>query len=76
MKKNDHGYHRNVLSVPLTSRKMPPPTRGNNMARSMAWPTSRTAGRIQKRGATTQSLATRSGIDASPVATWRPWVTR
>jgi hypothetical protein len=43
--------------------------------RSIASAGDATGGQANKRGITDQSLASSSGMAASPTLTWRPWVT-
>jgi hypothetical protein len=75
-KKNDHGYQPATLAVPDSSRNRAPPTSGSSARRSTAWRADRAGGHSTKRGWTTQSLASSSGIVAVPVVTWTPWVMR
>ena len=53
-----------------------PPTSGSRLSRSSADATPWNGGHAKSFGKTVQSLPSSSGIDASPVATWRPWVKR
>jgi hypothetical protein len=74
-KKTGRGYHRKMLATPLASMNSDPATSGIRLSRSRAWATPRTGGHRNRWGKTAQSLASRSGIAAIPVATWTPWVT-
>ena len=75
-KKNPHGYQPATLAVPDSSRNSPPPTSGSSASRSTPWSTDRTGGHSTSRARTVHNLASSSGIDAVPVVTCRPCVTR
>src|SRR2546425_13209762 len=74
VKENRQGYHWAMFATPLKTMKIPPVTRARIPSRSTASATRRPGGNDTKRGHTTQSLATRTGREAIPLATWRPCV--
>ena len=63
-KKNVHGYQRATLAVPENSMNSPPPTSGSRARRSTAWSTDDAGGHTSRRGWTTHSLASSSGMAA------------
>jgi hypothetical protein len=65
-----------MLATPENTMNTPPPTNGSSPTRSTASARWRAGGTDSRRGHTTQSLAASSGIDAMPVATCTPCVTR
>jgi hypothetical protein len=71
-----HGYHCAMLAIPENTMKIPPATRGNNPTRSTRSLIRLAGGNDTNRGQTTQSLASNTGIDAIPDATWMPWLIR
>ena len=65
-----------MLATPLPTMEIPPVTRARMPSRSTASAMRRPGGKDTKRGQTTQSLATSTGSEAMPQATWSPWVNR
>ena len=65
-----------MLATPVQTMKIPPPTRASSPIRSTTSLGRRNGGTDSRRGQTSQSLATSTGTEAIPAATWRPWVKR
>ncbi len=75
---NDHGqgYQFRMLSRPLTTSSSDELTSTAMLSRSRPCATERTGGHWNSFGATDQSFTSSSGIDAMPVMTCTPWVSR
>ena len=76
VKAKPHGYHWKTFITPVLTWNRAEPIRTATEPRSTACTTPRTGGHSNSLRYTENSLASSSGTQARPVATWVPWLSR